>query len=92
MLAGLGRVRTLAALAEACGVARITIKRIWEPARVLPPATFVDDSGTRWYSDAYIKAAGAITRTYRRHHRHGQRDLGMLAALIEQEFERRRVR
>lgn len=84
------RVRTVIALADTLGVARITLKRVWEKVGVLPEPTFVDESGTRWYSDAYIGAIADMVRFWRKTPR-GHRSLATLSDLISKKWKAKKI-
>lgn len=88
------RVRTVVALAQACGISRITIKRLWEPKNVLPSATLIDARGVRWYSDAYVKSAATIVKRWRKDSikRRVQRNLRELAGLFRLEWASKAIR
>jgi hypothetical protein len=82
-------VRSVVALADAVGIARITLKRQWEKAGVLPEPTLVDSRGARWYSEDYVRTAVIVVRRWRSARYFGT--LSELAKLFRATWKQRRV-
>lgn len=58
-------LQSIGALAGQLSVNPETIK-LWEDAGVVPPSTFVDDAGRRWYAEGYIREVRKAVAVWRK--------------------------